>query len=121
MLVGGIPTALLFLALFSPPAGMGETGIFFWLMGVSIALRTVLTIYFIPCFAMGAELSNNYVERTVIAKNRVTVAWLAGMALPAIAYALFFNRRAASTAASSRATIRTTERCLPSSLPAIFA
>ncbi len=91
LVAGGIPTAFLFLALFNPPEGLGEAGIFTWLLGVSILLRTFLTIYFIPYSAMGAELSTDYDERTVIAKARVSVAWLAGMVLPAIGFALIFQ------------------------------
>lgn len=91
LLVGGLPTALLFLALFAPPAGLGDVGTCIWLLCIAIALRTFLTIYFIPYTAMGAELSADYDERTVIAKARITVAWLAGMVLPALAYAVFFR------------------------------
>ena len=90
MLLGGIPTAMLFLALFSPPDGLGEWGVFAWLLGVSLLLRTFLTIYFIPYTALGAELSTDYDARTVIAKARVTMGWIAGMALPAIAFTVFF-------------------------------
>lgn len=91
LVVGGVPTALLFLALFAPPEGLSEAGVFMWLLTVSILLRTFLTIYFIPYSAMGAELSADYDERTVIAKARVTMGWLAGMLLPAIAFTLFFR------------------------------
>ncbi|MEH6590073.1 MAG: MFS transporter [Halioglobus sp.] len=91
LIAGGLPTALLFLALFAPPEQLGPMGIFVWLLGVSILLRTFLTIYFIPYTAMGAELSSDYDERTVIAKARVTMGWLAGMALPAIAFIVFFG------------------------------
>jgi GPH family glycoside/pentoside/hexuronide:cation symporter len=90
LVAGGIPTALLFLALFAPPDGLGELGIFTWLLTVSVLLRTFLTIYFIPYSAMGAELSADYDQRTVIAKARVTMGWLAGMLLPAIAFTVFF-------------------------------
>lgn len=91
LVAGGIPTALMFLALFSPPDHLTEMGIFLWLLGVSILLRTFLTIYFVPYAAMGAELSTDYDERTVIAKARVTMGWLAGMALPAIGFVVFFG------------------------------
>ncbi|MEH6909506.1 MAG: MFS transporter [Oceanicoccus sp.] len=91
LVAGGLPTALLFLALFAPPAGLGQTGMFVWFLGVSMLLRTFLTIYFIPYTAMGAELSTDYDERTVIAKARITMGWLAGMALPAIAFSVFFG------------------------------
>jgi len=95
LVAGGIPTALLFLALFNPPAGLGQTGIFLWLLGVAVLIRTFLTIYFIPYSAMGAELSTDYDERTVIAKARVTMGWLIGMALPAIGFAVIFQARGA--------------------------
>ncbi len=91
LVAGGLPTALLFLALFTPPDGLSELGVFTWLLTVSILLRTFLTIYFIPYSAMGAELSADYDERTVIAKARVTMGWLAGMLLPAIAFTVFFR------------------------------
>lgn len=93
LIAGGIPTALLFLALFQPPGNLGQTGVFLWLLGVSILLRTFLTIYFIPYSAMGAELSTDYDERTVIAKARVTMGWLIGMALPAIGFVFIFQER----------------------------
>ena len=91
LIAGGFPTAFLFLALFAPPASLGQTGMFVWFLGVSMLLRTFLTIYFIPYTAMGAELSTDYDERTVIAKARITMGWLAGMALPAVAFSLFFG------------------------------
>ena len=91
LIAGGLPAALLLIALFAPPSGLTELGIFAWLAGTSILLRTFITIYFIPYSAMGAELSSDYDERTVIAKARVTMAWLAGMLLPAIAFAVIFQ------------------------------
>ncbi len=93
LVAGALPTTALFLALFAPPQGMSEMGIFAWLLGVSILLRTTLTVYFVPYTAMGAELSTDYDQRTAIAKARVTLGWIAGMALPAIAFTFFFNLR----------------------------
>ncbi|MEM9254657.1 MAG: MFS transporter [Pseudomonadota bacterium] len=91
ILIGGLPTALLFIAVFSPPDFLGESGLFVWLAGSSILLRTFLTINYIPYSAMGAELSPDYDERTEIAKARVTTAWVAGMAMPALAFMLIFT------------------------------
>ena len=91
LLLGGIPTAALCFALFAPPAGLGETGTFLWLLCIALLLRTFITIYFIPYSAMGAELSSDYDERTVIAKARVSLAWLAAMLMPAIAFGLIFQ------------------------------
>ncbi len=77
MLLGAPPTAFLFLALFNPPAALtGETSLFLWLLGVSLLLRTCLTIYFVPYQAMGAELAEDYDVRTELAKARITVSWM---------------------------------------------
>ena len=91
LLLGGIPTAFLCLALFATPGGLGEYGMFLWLLGISLLLRTFITIYFIPYSAMGAELSSDYDQRTIIAKARISMAWLAGMLMPAIAFGLVFQ------------------------------
>jgi GPH family glycoside/pentoside/hexuronide:cation symporter len=97
MLVGSIPTALLFLALFNPPAALvGEYMLFGWLLGISILLRTFLTIYFIPFQAMGAEMSDDYDVRTELAKARVTVAWLGGMAIGAFSFVFIFQAEGGS-------------------------
>lgn len=92
LVIGAIPTALLFLAVFPPDLGLGQAGLFCWLLLVSITLRTFLTIYYIPFTAMGAELSPDYDERTVIAKARVTVGWLSGIIVTAVAYLLIFQQ-----------------------------
>lgn len=91
LILGGLPTALLFLLLFPPEMGLGQAGLFAWLLVVSILLRTFLTVYYIPFSAMGAELSTDYDERTVIAKARVTMGWLSGTFVTAIAYAVYFK------------------------------
>jgi Na+/melibiose symporter-like transporter len=91
ILVGGLGTAFMFLALFAPPSGLSETGVFAWLTITAMLLRTFLTINFIPFQAMGAELSQDYDERTTIAKARVAMGWLAGILLPAVALAILFQ------------------------------
>ena len=91
LILGAIPSTLLFFALFAPLSHLSELGIFTWLLVVSILLRTAMTIYFVPYTAMGAELSTDYDQRTIIAKARITIGWIAGMALPAIAYSFFFK------------------------------
>jgi Na+/melibiose symporter-like transporter len=91
LLVGALPTALMFLALFSPPEQLGQMGTFIWLLGVSILLRTFITIYYIPYTALGAELSTDYDERTVIAKARASMGWFVGSVLVTIAFIVFFG------------------------------
>ena len=40
ILVGGLGTAVMFIALFSPPAGLSQWGMFAWFTATAIVLRT---------------------------------------------------------------------------------
>ena len=61
-----VPYTISFYYLFSPPAGMSETGLFVWLTGFAVLTRTFLTFYSVPHNTLGAELSQDYDERTLL-------------------------------------------------------
>lgn len=76
-----IPLALCFVALFSPPAAAtaSQSSLFFWLLGSVILLRTALTFFVVPFYALGAEISSDYHERTRLVSARTNLAWFAGV------------------------------------------
>lgn len=65
-----IPAALAFWALFHPPSGLSDAGMFAWILGVSVAVRTLITFYEIPSSSLAPELADDYDERTRIASFR---------------------------------------------------
>lgn len=73
-----IPFAASFYFLFVPPADLGQTGLFVWLLVFAVLTRTAMTFYHVPYMALGAELTNEYDERTLLAALR-TVFQLVGM------------------------------------------
>ena len=73
-----LPFSLCFLALFLPPSGLSEAGIFTWLLVFAVLTRTTMSFYQVPFLSMGAELSQDYDERTLLAAAR-NVFQLAGM------------------------------------------
>lgn len=79
MVAGTLPLALVFFALFRPPAGLSELQLFVWLTVVAVALRTFLTIFYIPYLALGAELSTDYQERSSVTTYRTTVGWIVAL------------------------------------------
>jgi Na+/melibiose symporter-like transporter len=89
-----LPLALCFVLIFSPPAGLSELALFAWLTLLAIALRTALTVFMIPYTALGAELSQGYEERSIIAGYRSVFGWVAGVALPAFAWVAIFRSSA---------------------------
>jgi Na+/melibiose symporter-like transporter len=52
-----LPLGLTIWLLFSPPAGLGETGLLAWLIVMSVAVRVTLTFFAMPASAVLAEIS----------------------------------------------------------------
>jgi Na+/melibiose symporter-like transporter len=93
LVVGALPLALSFVMLFQPIESVVGTQwpLFAWLLTSVLLLRTFLTVFIIPHSAMGAEITDDYDERTSIVNFRTNLGWLAGTALPAISLAVFFG------------------------------
>jgi Na+/melibiose symporter-like transporter len=78
MVIGAILLAISFFFLFNPPAGVGELPLFLWLTVVAVAVRTFVTIFFVPYLALGAELSDDYHERSSVGTYRTTFGFFLG-------------------------------------------
>ena len=92
LVAGLIPLGLSFVMLFHPTeaAMASQWSLFAWLLCSVLILRTFLTVFIIPYTAMGAELSDDYLERTSIVSFRTNLGWIAGVILPAAALPLLF-------------------------------
>lgn len=66
MLASVPPLGLGFYLLYAPPGGMSETGYFWWFLGTMALLRIGKTLFAVPHDALGAELTDDYHERTSI-------------------------------------------------------
>jgi GPH family glycoside/pentoside/hexuronide:cation symporter len=90
LLIAALPLALSMVALFSPAEGLAQIGLFVWMTLSVVAVRIFLTIYNVPYLALGAEITEDYVERTTMATYRTTFAWFGGVAIAIIAFTVFF-------------------------------
>jgi len=74
MYASAIPLGVSFYLLFSPPTWLienhGTFGLFWWLLIFAIVTRGAMTLYHVPHMALGAELTENFVERTSIVAYR---------------------------------------------------
>lgn len=89
MYAAAIPFAASFYLLFAPPTDLTEMGLFWWLLIFSIATRTFMTFYTVPHLALGAELTNDYDERTLLSSVRM-VMQVIGMFLVLIGGPMLF-------------------------------
>ncbi len=91
MYASAIPAALSFLALWMPPEGLSNTGMFFYIVIVGSMVRTFITLYEIPSSALAPELSTDYNERTSIASYRYFFGYLGGIGMSFLALKYFLT------------------------------
>jgi len=90
MLAGALTMGASFWAFFDPPAGLSTSGLFAWLLVTSLLVRTATSVYGIPYFALGAELSSDYQERTAITAVRGALGLIGTLGAASLSFVLFF-------------------------------
>lgn len=89
MVVGLIPILICFNLIFALPESLGEYALFAWLTLLSVSLRISLSVYSLPYQALGAELSDDYTERSSIAAWRWSVGIMGTVAVIGLGYGVF--------------------------------
>jgi glycoside/pentoside/hexuronide:cation symporter, GPH family len=90
-MVVGLPFVVtLFVLIFSLPRGLSTTALFLWLLLLSIALRISLSLFILPYHAIGAELSDDYTERSSIAAWRWGIGMIGTAAAVLLGFGFFF-------------------------------
>ena len=89
-----LPLGLCFYLLFDPwvsIGGVGQAGLFAWMLVATILTRGTMTLYHVPHMALGAELSEDYDERTVLVAIRHFFGALAYIAVFALGFGHFLS------------------------------
>lgn len=84
-----IPIGLFLTLLFSPPADLSSWGMFLWMTVFGILVRVALTVFRVPYYSLGAELSDNYNERTNIVSIREIFNGLFNISVFVIGFIVF--------------------------------
>jgi Na+/melibiose symporter-like transporter len=81
MFLSAIPLGGFFWLTFAPPAGLGDwlgidpqLALFGWLVSFSILTRAAMTLFHVPHMALGAELTDDFDERTRVVTARSILA-----------------------------------------------
>jgi Na+/melibiose symporter-like transporter len=85
-----LPLAVAFYFLFSPPEGLSQFGLFLWLLIFAILTRGAMTLYHVPHIALGAELSDDFDERTTIVAFRQFFSTFGALIAYFVGFALYF-------------------------------
>lgn len=90
MLVGLPAVAILFVAIFTLPSGLGTLALFTWVTILSVLLRIAMSLFILPYQAVGAELSDDYAERSSIMAWRWGIGMVGTLAAVVLGFAVFF-------------------------------
>lgn len=72
MFAAPVPLVLTIYAIFNPPAFLDHLGLFLWFASFTVLMKVCLTMFAVPHLAMGAELSDDYQERSrVMSYNNI--------------------------------------------------
>ena len=91
MYASAIPFGLAFYLLFSPPESFSGVSLFLWLTAFAITLRLMMTLFLVPYYALGAELTENYSDRTALVAIRNMFSFIAAMILSIVAFTVYFK------------------------------
>jgi GPH family glycoside/pentoside/hexuronide:cation symporter len=75
---------------FAPWRGLSQTGLFIWLTVTCVAVRSAISLFNVPYIALGAEMSEDYVERSSVVAIRAIAGIVAGVLITMMAYGVFF-------------------------------
>ncbi len=92
-----VPFGLCFYALYTPPQGLSQFGLFAWLVVFAVLTRLAITLFAVPIKAVGAELSRDVTVRPKIIAIGTVGLTLARFAVPALAFDYFFRQTAESS------------------------
>ncbi|MCP4690242.1 MAG: MFS transporter [Desulfobacterales bacterium] len=96
LLMAAIPIGIGYYFLWAPPQGLGGQGLFIYVTAVYLVTFTFWTMFSIPHTSLGAELTMDYHERTVLTGVREALGALGtllGTAAPAIVGIFILNKQ----------------------------
>ena len=91
MYASALPLGIAFFFLFSPPEGLSEFSLFLWLTVTVVLTRGAMTLYHVPHIALGAELSEDYDERTQVVSYRYFLGFAGYLVAYYLGFGVFFK------------------------------
>lgn len=85
-----LPVVLCYVGLYNPPAFLEDTGRLIWLGLINTLLLQAMSLFHTPHLALGAELSNDYLERSSVMNYNTLCLWIGDTIGLIIALRVFF-------------------------------
>ncbi|WP_422343144.1 MFS transporter [Parasphingorhabdus sp.] len=90
MYAAAVPVAISYYFLWNPPESWSNTQLFWYVLLLSILIRTFITIYETPSTALAPEMTQDYDERSSVISFRWFFGWLGGNTMAIAMFILIF-------------------------------
>ncbi|MEM1197291.1 MAG: MFS transporter [Pseudomonadota bacterium] len=90
MYAAAIPITVSYYFIWTPPEGWSEGQLFWYIVTLTVIIRTFITFYETPSTALAPELSDDYDERSSILSFRYFFGWAGGNAMTVSAFLIIF-------------------------------
>jgi Na+/melibiose symporter-like transporter len=94
MLTGALTMGVGYWAFFAAPRGLSMAPLFAWLLIATLLVRTASSMYMVPYYAIGANLSQDYHERTSVTAIRGIMSTIGTALAAAVSFVVFFPEKA---------------------------
>ncbi len=91
MLAAIVPIVIAFGLLFSVPKGLTGLPLFGYALATLLSLRVAISFFYVPYMALGAELSDDYAERSSIVAGRVFFTVIGGLTAAILTWGVFLK------------------------------
>ncbi|MBZ6377447.1 sugar transporter [Pacificimonas flava] len=85
-----IPIVVTYYFLWTPPDGLSQAQLFWYVVILSILIRTIITLYETPGAALAAELTQDYDQRSSLLSWRYFFGWSGGNIMTVVSFGLIF-------------------------------
>src|SRR5579863_9616063 len=91
MIASIVPIVVLFGLLFSIPHSLKGWPLFGYALAILLSLRVAVSLFTVPYMALGAELTDDYAERSRVVSGRVLFTVIGGIAAAFLAWGVFLK------------------------------
>jgi glycoside/pentoside/hexuronide:cation symporter, GPH family len=91
MLASIIPIVVTFGLLYSAPHGVRGLALFGYALAALLALRVAISFFYVPYMALGAELTDDYAERSTVVAGRVFFTVIGTLAAASLTWGVFLK------------------------------
>lgn len=97
-----LPVAAIYYLIWAPPVGWSQEALFWYLLTLTVSIRTLITLFETPYAALAPELTEDYDQRSALLSYRYYFGWTGGNAMSVLMFVGLFPAFVTATIANGQ-------------------